>query len=637
MIEATCNSSLEFAKKRMDRLELMFALNDVDLDLSQYYETQNPEEILNDEHFKKCLNELYSSFNRYNKADFFETLSTDWQRRKIYFDTQPEQMKSRLKIFEIIEDENKYQYADLNILAGALEFDAIEDDKDRVQTLLYMHKRNPRDRYVSYYLSRIKNNEKEIINLSAEEVIEFLEKAEISEDDMLSLGMLNAIPKDQLKGYLTSAQKGYVNCVNLLSRDDLEEVLQNVTDQEYAAKLLLSINGDIQIIAQYFPHIEDEYIRAQITLEKTDNLRAESKEEAMDNIANYLRIKETFMSLPPEERASFLMNLGKDENKKDFLGAIRKDRNQIKESLMKHLDHDDRMKVISTMEYVADEDIKPYDMLAKQMILEYINDNFEITDEQEEKIFTAFNTFDVFFSGALNPGVYGQTLHHQKDIALRKGSFIDKERVIIDMLHERAHTLSCADFLMSGFIADKTFEEGAADTFAELVASHYFKKHPEIEIDGEQFIPKLPLVSQSTYFNENAVFKSMLYPLEESGADKKAIQEFLLGDKNKFFDLTLGEGISQRLQHDFMGHPIQVSIEDIDIVRAHPESFDRLRNESIYMIKNDKIQHLSEIASERSKEEMFRHNMAVNGLDTNMPVSAMEEGLNRNEKEVEER
>ena len=204
-----------------------------------------------------------------------------------------------------------------------------------------------------------------------------------------------------------------------------------------------------------------------------------------------------------------------------------------------------------------------------------------------------FRTNDVFFTYYDRPEVNGKASYTRKEITIANHSRGDTQNIILDMIHEYSHAFSNANYIQDAYHVGHTFEEGMADTFSEQVANYYFSKHKDAEIDGEIFQPSLPLVSQSSYIKENGWVKSMLYPLLETRQDKAAIQQFVFGDKNKFFDFALGEGYSQRVEHDFAGNPLNVVIEPKELIAAHPTAFSHIETDNLYLQKNQLISSLA--------------------------------------------
>lgn len=76
--------------------------------------------------------------------------------------------------------------------------------------------------------------------------------------------------------------------MNALSFDDTNTILSEIDDDAYKAKLLLSLNADAKTVTTFFPHIEDDYVRAQLVIAKTNNEMFVSEEHTLYKINNFL-------------------------------------------------------------------------------------------------------------------------------------------------------------------------------------------------------------------------------------------------------------------------------------------------------------------------------------------------------------
>lgn len=330
---------------------------------------------------------------------------------------------------------------------------------------------------------------------------------------------------------------------------------------------------------------------------KFDHVRPEFLEEgkpALQRIKDFLEIKESFLDLPENERVSFLCSLPFDDFENPN-SNLHRDVNEMKKSLLSYIDDPtDRQRVIESMAYYVEPNIEKYVDLTQQMIIEYVDDNLKLDREQRERLEIVFRTNDVFFTDYDVSTTNGMTDHVRREVTIANHSRGDTKNIILDMIHEYSHALSMANFMQdAAYHVGDTFEEGMADTFSEQVANYYFSKHRDVEIDGEIFQPSLPLVNNSCYIQENSWVKSMLYPLVETNQDKDAIQQFVFEDKNSFFDLTLGEGFSERMEHDFVGNPLDVEITQEELVSAHPTAFLSIENNNLYLQKNKLISTLT--------------------------------------------
>ena len=248
-----------------------------------------------------------------------------------------------------------------------------------------------------------------------------------------------------------------------------------------------------------------------------------------------------------------------------------------------------------------------------------------------------FNSYDVLYKNYNEKETYGRCEFLNKDISLawyRKG---DVQNSIIDLLHEMGHSLANSDFLICGERMDDVIEEGMADTFAELVANHYFQKHKEVKIGGTVFAPELPLISTSSYYNENGWVKTLLYPLEKDNKDKDAIKEYFLGDKKEFASICMGEEFCQNCPQNYLGLPRDLYITEEGIIQHTGASYLDLDEDSLYMIKNDRIKRISAIAQSRTRTDEIVEKAENMGITANQVVSVSnmftKEFKNRDEKQ----
>lgn len=490
-----------------------------------------------------------------------------------------------MQIFDAIEDDSKYSYAGINVLAGLLEHNFIENDEKRLDVILKMYEQNARDDYIYQYFRKIQSGQIEKIDIPLEHFQELIERTTPTNDSLFIMGIINTLPTDRIKEYLSTKPEDISLCMNALTYEEADEFLTTFDDEFYKARLLLSIETDGASLAKLFPHIEDEYVRAQLTVSKHTDERFVSQEDTKEKIANFLKLKEEFLKLPEEERADFLCNLPTSEEKRVY-----RENNEIKKSLLKHIQNPvDRQRIIESMERCVSPDMLEYANLAETMLREYMENNFALTQVQKEKFEIVLRTNDVFFTTYESSGTTGQCQHVEKNITLAERSRGDNKNIIVDLLHEYSHGISMSEFLQSSYTIGKTFEEGMADTFAEQVANYYFTKHPEVTVYGESFRPELPLVSQSSYLYQNGWVKTMLYPLEETNQDKKAMQEFLFGDKKVFLDMAFGEGYSQSIEQDYLGNPLNPEENADRLLETHIDEFRIRRSESLYFKKNSRL------------------------------------------------
>ena len=206
------------------------------------------------------------------------------------------------------------------------------------------------------------------------------------------------------------------------------------------------------------------------------------------------------------------------------------------------------------------------------------------------------NENDIFYGEFENTCTRATCKHVTKDIIMARKYEGQIAEQIIDMLHERAHSFSMMKYLTNIHHVGHDWEEGMADTLAELVLDYYYQKHGPIMIGGQEVVFDLPITSPSSYHKENALVKSVLYPLEETGEDLVAIRSFALGDKKDFFRLTLGEKRAQMLKCNFEGIPYGPESVSVDFLLAiHKGKYrSALNSDSPYLVKNKRIKKIAE-------------------------------------------
>lgn len=247
-----------------------------------------------------------------------------------------------------------------------------------------------------------------------------------------------------------------------------------------------------------------------------------------------------------------------------------------------------REKIINSLQNDVDKDIARLNQLAQEMILEFVEDSYngKIPQEKEEKIMIEFNRNDVLY-GHLKTNVNGQADHLLNKIIIREGN-IGKDNLNIGFLvHEYGHRLSLSNYREYVPEILFTFEEGNADTFSDLVINHYLEKHPDVDLG---FGIDKPYMALSRYDTENDWTRTMLYPLEKDGKDVEAICEWVLGDKEKYFEMTVDNEFVSNLKRDANGIICDVVLTEEELYNSHNGSYKNPNMNSIYMRRNSKIE-----------------------------------------------
>lgn len=586
-IDSVQGTDLETIKERQKDLEILLRQKGIEIEFSEPISADNLEEFLISDNFKSMVNRYYQAIE--NKKGFVNETGIDYG----YF---CKEIQLGSKVFSAIEDDTKFEYLSQNntaVLGVALENGLLESDSHRVMAMTKIYEANPHSQYLYDYFESVRDGKIKKFDFSPNQIESLVERKD-EFDDKIITAILSSTNHERIMQYLSEKPKNVSFCMNTLEHDEADLLLKSIDDEEYKAKLMLSIKGDARIVGSLFPNIEDNFVRGIITAECVRPEFLEEGKPALQRIKDFLEIKESFLDLPENERVSFLCSLPFDDFENPN-SNLHRDVNEMKKSLLSYIDDPtDRQRVIESMAYYVEPNIEKYVDLTQQMIIEYVDDNLKLDREQRERLEIVFRTNDVFFTDYDVSTTNGMTDHVRREVTIANHSRGDTKNIILDMIHEYSHALSMANFMQdAAYHVGDTFEEGMADTFSEQVANYYFSKHRDVEIDGEIFQPSLPLVNNSCYIQENSWVKSMLYPLVETNQDKDAIQQFVFGDKNSFFDLTLGEGFSERMEHDFVGNPLDVEITQEELVSAHPTAFLSIENNNLYLQKNKLISTLT--------------------------------------------
>ena len=592
IIDYINNSEIDNEEKEkvLKILELKFSEKDIKLDLNKINVNEENFKMHKSEEFIQKINDYYSKLSNKEKREFMENAQYGYD------------IENNVEMIAIIDDEKKCSYIrDGQILDGLLRCDKVSDE-EKIIALIRLEK-GYNNEYSQAFLCEIKDGKRKKLNVSVEHIVKCLADLKIKDQNSeLLIGLAGAIDPRKVIEFLAKKPEDNCKCINALTFEDTEELIEGLDDERYKAKLLLNVNNSAAIISDFFPFIEDDFIRNQIIIAKTTNDRFNGETNSLEKIEEFLSIKEKFLEMSEKERVDFLVNFSKeyDENK----GKLNyKDRNDLKNSFLELIpDFDDKERVIESLEYFVEPEIEPLVNLANNMIWEFFEDNKLLSQEEWIKLAKVVRTSDCYYEYYDNYITKGEANHIDRTISIDKNVFEKKDfgNLIFYMLHERAHAMSNFDFLKCANCSQVVFEEGMADTFAELVINHYFTKHKSAMLYGEEVSPQIPFESKSGYHDHNGWVKSMLYPLEErDGQDLVAVSEYLLGDKSKFFDLCMGKGTSDKFRKNYLGIPQDILFTDEDLINANGESYRNLTRNSKYMINNNRIRRLSELAKRK--------------------------------------
>lgn len=584
-----------------EELELFLSLSDIEVDLSSFSEMRDKQAFLESELFSSIVNEYYEKLSPQERKRFVSDLSYDdsWNgSRRLGYKDEP--MQNNLHIFRVLQDSEKIDSAGINLLAAALEYNAVESEFI-VSILLKMNEINSTDDYVGIYLTLIERGERPKLQLNPEQIIELLsQRAQIRNEELL-LGIFNALSPECVKEYLYTNPEDISFCMDVLTLEDAQEVLQNFDSQMDRVRLLMSMQSEAKDIAKLFPQIDDDYVKAQIIIAKTKNERYVGDADTIERIEKFFEVKEQLMAMSLYERVDFICSLHIENPEETTLTY--QDINEMKKSFLAFVDKpEDRRRVIESMERYVEPDIQEYVDVVETMLREYIEDNLELTDEQMERFEIELRRNSVYFTNYDNGSTNGQARYIEKDVTIANHHRGDHKNIILDMIHEYSHVFSNASFITSAYHVGHTFEEGVADTFAEQVANHYLEKHGEIVINGEAIEAEYPLVSESSYESENGWTKTMMYILENGtnfegtqavAPDKMAIQEFIFGKKGAFFEICMGKEFIKDYDVDYLGQPIDVSVSETELARRYVDLSCVENENSLYHIKNNRLEEIA--------------------------------------------
>lgn len=267
---------------------------------------------------------------------------------------------------------------------------------------------------------------------------------------------------------------------------------------------------------------------------------------------------------------------------------------------------------------MINENIKEEAELVQKMILEFFKEECStfITEEHLKLINIIFNRTEVLYDDIeLN----GLACHESRTIKINQIISLNIERVLSYLIHEYCHMFIDRNYKIYKGLFPELISEGMCDTFSDLVMNYYFKKHNDIFCKGRKLSIQLPYDSISKYKFYNGWVRTMLYPLEETGKDKEAIIELLLGKPIRFFELTMGSEFSENIPSDEFGFPLN---DDIDMTYKqlylhNYKAYHNINKESIYYRMNhilaafiiqEKIEHTDEIPIYDLHDRIFNEN-----------------------------
>lgn len=370
--------------------------------------------------------------------------------------------------------------------------------------------------------------------------------------------------------YMKSCPENY-EPVLMLGEAQVKELFSNIEDDFYKTKILIEFSLGRDEVKKVFSELQDDYCKIKLIEYGSQDETHCTKEDVLDCLNQYFKNKTILSQMEnEEEKAEYIAKLQENEMKVCLLEEIteRKNRDRVIQSLTHHIDPELQMMT----RYV------------QTMIQEFITDTYQpeqIPEKIEEKMKIVFARTNVSYK-EYTDATNGTADYINHDIGIAHRRRFQQDKVLGCMIHEYAHLFSNFDFKKDPFQGEKAIEEGNADTFAELVVRHYLEKHP----NELPFSIKEPYTIYSTYDFENSWARTLLYPLEEEQKDKKAIVEYLLGEKTKYLEMVIGTEYAQSVPTNTTDNMNEIPITYEQLYKTHEESFKEIRTDSIYYNRN---------------------------------------------------
>ncbi|MBR6253345.1 MAG: hypothetical protein IKR04_05890 [Clostridia bacterium] len=291
---------------------------------------------------------------------------------------------------------------------------------------------------------------------------------------------------------------------------------------------------------------KDPYFKEKIYYRCAANKRS-PKKVYLYQIKRYERIKEEIAKLSSEEeKVNYIVNLKPEEETIEEYNDI----NLIKKSLLEQIkEPQNRDAVISSMSSLTKPPFDLYKKYIREMIIEYLSTNEDLTREMLEKIDITFNSFHLFSEDLSNVvAILGESAgekglangdcnHIDKIIRLDKK--LDISSVLNTLLHELGHGLSFqSDHLNTtnskfhNTILGTEIEEGVVESFTQNVWKSYFTNH-DLSIDGKKIDPYMYM--SAAYRRYVTIIKTIMSKFSINGEDKEIFKDYLLGDKERAY------------------------------------------------------------------------------------------------------
>lgn len=379
--------------------------------------------------------------------------------------------------------------------------------------------------------------------------------------------LISTIDKKIIGEYLKNRNPINKNLVNyLIDKDEMLDVLKMVEDVEKTIiilKYLGPISGNISKndkIDGMVHEIGNEYCRKQaITFMRTERIL--DVETFTSNILKYQKVSKQLEQITDEkEKVDFITTLNDNDLKLEFLKQIKS--------------KEDRDEIISSLTKYIDPKIKPQVELVEKMIREFFEDKMGDTmrKEEKEKLDISFAKTSVMFERLQNP-TNGMAYNLEDRISISTRHYNNLSKTILFLIHEYGHIFALLNIKTENYYRNPNIDEGMQDVFSELVINHWIEKYEQIKVNDRVINMEYPCKSYSAYNIENSWTRTMLYPLKKKGKDIEAVTEYLLGDKNKFLELTIGKENADNKPMDLYGNHF-IDIIWKELYELMPEGFE---------------------------------------------------------------
>lgn len=376
--------------------------------------------------------------------------------------------------------------------------------------------------------------------------------------------------------------------IDWLTKSQIYELFDTIEDDSYKARLLLSADiSNLGEIIDFFPHIDD-YMKAQIFCAKHKQA-SQSIIDAKEKIVHYVEVRDEFLSLPEDERTAFLTNMRDEENKTFSDVGNYHDNNEIKSSLLEYIKNPaDREKVIDSLQRFVTPELEPYVESAERIIEEFFENHGGLSQQEKERMKMSLKSMDFVCESFEGKDVRGCTYSLKQYIAISDEHLDNNAITLFYVLHEMAHAMSMSEYKLGKYNCYTVFEEGMADTVAQLSTLEYLDNHGTIEVFGSKITQEnFENTFQKTgYKFEAGCLRTMLYVLQQQGMDYEGIKTFLLGKKGKFFEMVLGKEYVEKFEKSFDGEPKLVNLSYSELYDANSQYLQEIDKKSVYYDTN---------------------------------------------------